>query len=340
MERPDAFLRSTSATSVSYLADRKIAQIKLVPHVEQPHHRVETKRSRPAECLHLPIDRLPLAYMLLDSKFRVLDWNSTAERIFGYTKDEASGQVASELLLWPPIDAATRDIIRRIEAGDMQVHCVNNNRTKDRRTIACQWFNTPLMEADGGFGGVISLVQDVTEQQRVEELLHQAQRRFKAIFENALDPIVLLDDSLHCVDGNPAVCEMFGVSRDELLQMTAFDIAPTEDHQTLTTLFAQLLSGGTLSGESTLLTRSGETKIIEYRAVARFFPGLHQVFLRDVSEQKRSEETKRDYLERLQILSHRVLEFQEKERHHLARQLHDEIGQVLSTIVVNLQAAK
>jgi signal transduction histidine kinase len=58
------------------------------------------------------------------------------------------------------------------------------------------------------------------------------------------------------------------------------------------------------------------------------------------SERKRAEETLRDYAERLQVLSHRVVEVQEEERRHLARELHDEVGQVLSAIVVNLHAVK
>ncbi len=60
----------------------------------------------------------------------------------------------------------------------------------------------------------------------------------------------------------------------------------------------------------------------------------------DITERKRAEEALRDSAARLQVLSRRVVEVQEEERRHLARELHDEIGQVLSAISVNLHAVK
>jgi PAS domain S-box-containing protein len=60
----------------------------------------------------------------------------------------------------------------------------------------------------------------------------------------------------------------------------------------------------------------------------------------DITERKRSEERLRDYTHRLQHLSQRLLEAQETERRRIARELHDQIGQDLSVIKINLQALK
>ena len=62
--------------------------------------------------------------------------------------------------------------------------------------------------------------------------------------------------------------------------------------------------------------------------------------IRDVTERKRAEEALRNSAERLQVVSRRVVEVQEEERRHIARELHDEIGQVLSAISVNLHAVQ
>jgi signal transduction histidine kinase len=56
-------------------------------------------------------------------------------------------------------------------------------------------------------------------------------------------------------------------------------------------------------------------------------------------ERRLADDALRVYAERLQILTRRLLEIQEEERRHLARELHDEIGQVLSTLNLNLQVA-
>ena len=60
----------------------------------------------------------------------------------------------------------------------------------------------------------------------------------------------------------------------------------------------------------------------------------------DVTERKRAEQALQEYAARLQALSRRLLEVQEEERRHLARELHDEFGQVLATITLHLHAAR
>ena len=127
--------------------------------------------------LRIQIDRLPLAYILIDANGRVVDWNPAAEKTFGYTKEEALGRVCVDLIVPSPVSDHLREIIRRIWAGDMNAHSVNENQMKDGRIITCQWFNTPLIEADGRFVGVISLAQDITDRKRAEEALFESAQR-------------------------------------------------------------------------------------------------------------------------------------------------------------------
>lgn len=60
--------------------------------------------------------------------------------------------------------------------------------------------------------------------------------------------------------------------------------------------------------------------------------------LQDVTERKRTEERLQDSHDRLQLLSRRLVESQETERRHIARELHDEVGQALTVAEMNLQA--
>ena len=127
--------------------------------------------------LQLHIERMPLAYVLLDAAMHIIDWNSTAERIFGYAKEEMLGT-------GPPYEKfvprsfweKAEEIRSRIRSGDMQAHSVNENLTKDGRTITCEWFNTPLLEMDNTWVGFLCLAQDVTGQKVLEEQFRQAQK--------------------------------------------------------------------------------------------------------------------------------------------------------------------
>src|SRR6202008_1817204 len=66
----------------------------------------------------------------------------------------------------------------------------------------------------------------------------------------------------------------------------------------------------------------------------------HYCFMKDVSKHKEAAEALRQSAARLQAHSRRLLEVQEEERRHLARELHDEFGQVLATISLHLHAAR
>lgn len=106
----------------------------------------EAARDAPPQHQSLPIDRLPLAYVRYDANLRVLEWNWAAEAMFGYTRDEIVGEDFLSRILPRPAEAWVNDIVRRLQAGDMQAHSVNENRTRDGRVITCEWFNTPLTD--------------------------------------------------------------------------------------------------------------------------------------------------------------------------------------------------
>jgi two-component system sensor histidine kinase UhpB len=238
----------------------------------------------------LPIERLPLAYIRLDADLRVLDWNPAAERMFGYKREEILGEEILGRIVDLPLSEALKRVVERLRAGDMDAHSVNENRTRDGRVLTCEWFNTPLLDSDGRFAGVICLGQDVTERRCVGEMLEQNRRRLQAIFENVLDPILLMDDNCHYVDANPASCELLGYSREELLRMTADDVTPAELRARIPELMERFLADGRMGGEYTLLCKDGTTRLVEFRSVANILPGLHLAIHRDITERKRSEE--------------------------------------------------
>lgn len=254
----------------------------------------EAARDALPEHRGLPIDRLPLAYIRFDANYRVLDWNPAAEAMFGYTRDEIVGEDLLDRILPRPMDDQVDDIVRRVRAGDMQAHSVNVNRTKEGRLITCEWFNTPLADPDGRFAGAVSLARDVTGERRTVEQLADSRRRFAAVFENSLDAILLMDDAGGYVDANPAASQLLGYTRDEIVRLNVSDVTRGVDRGEIPGLMRQFLAAGTLQGEYTLLCKDGDTREVEYRAVANILPGLHLSVLRDVAEHRLAERTLRE----------------------------------------------
>ena len=137
--------------------------------------RAEEEMRQSQQKLSIHFEHTPLAVVEWDLEHRVTAWNPSAERIFGYTRQEALGQQASFIV--PPefrqhVDGIGQNLI--MQTGGAR--STNDNITKDGNRISCEWYNTPLVDDSGRVLGVASLVQDVTERVALEQQLRQSQK--------------------------------------------------------------------------------------------------------------------------------------------------------------------
>lgn len=131
--------------------------------------RVEKQLQKATQRLYLHFEQNPLAVIEWDINFKVVDWNPAAERIFAYTKEEALGCSADELILTEKAIGYVSEIWSALLSGRGGYRSTNENRTKERNIIFCEWHNTPLVNEKGEIIGVASMVEDVTKQKRSEE---------------------------------------------------------------------------------------------------------------------------------------------------------------------------
>ena len=165
----------------------------------------------------MQIERMPLAYIMFNADMRIADWNSAAEKVFGFSAEEALGR-GTDLIVSPEVLAGEAgERLRRLRAGDMAAHGVNANRTKDGRTIICQWFNTPLMDEAGRLTSVFSLAQDVTAHIESQEALRLRDRAIRAVTQG----IVITDPSR---PDNPVIYASPGFER-----LTGYTVAEAID---------------------------------------------------------------------------------------------------------------
>ena len=98
---------------------------------------------------------------------------------------------------------------------------------------------------------------------------------------------------------------------------------------------------GTLGEERAIDSlKNGATDYVLKERLARLVPAVHRA-MQEVKERvgrQQAEAKRREYSAKIQVLSRRLVEVQETERRHLARELHDEIGQALTVAQMNLQA--
>jgi PAS domain S-box-containing protein len=154
--------------------------------------------------------------------------------------------------------------------------------------------SSPIRDAFGKLQGAFNVIVDVSDRIRSEQAVKEGEERFRAVVENAMEPILLIDNDGRLIYGNPITYRLLGYSRQEFPQMTVQDITPPQNRGRVPVLLARLLSEGTLSGDSLLLCKDGTTRQVEYRSVANILPGIHLVVYRDITERKQAERAMRE----------------------------------------------
>ena len=120
-----------------------------------------------------------------------------------------------------------------------------------------------------------------------QEQLRAKEQLLRAIFDGALDAILLVDDEGRCVDVNAAACEVFDVPRDRLIGHSVSEFADPGCVPSAT--WQKAVRAGRGRGEFSIIRPSGVRRDLDYSAVANIAPGLHLSLLRDLTDRKQSE---------------------------------------------------
>ncbi|MDB6059729.1 MAG: hypothetical protein JWO95_3573 [Verrucomicrobiales bacterium] len=180
---------------------------------------------RQSECkLRQYWQQTKVAIIEWDVNLRIGGWNPAAEKMFGYSAAEAMMQDASLV-----VPDELQDFVAEVGVwlmGDSKTGPVTNeNVTRDGRVIICEWCNTPILAADGKVVGVVSLVEDVTEQRRLQEEAAQSQRLemigtmasgIAHDLTNILSPIAMIGPALR-----PQISSAAGLAKLDALEASA-----------------------------------------------------------------------------------------------------------------------
>ncbi len=142
----------------------------------------------------------------------IRSWNRGAERIFGYTPDEAIGKPVTMLAV-PERENEIPNIIDRIRLGERVDHYITKRRTKDGRILTVSLTVSPVRNASGAIVGASKVARDITDQKRVTEL----QERLAAIVESSEDAIVSKDLNGIIQSWNRGAERIFGYTSDEVI---------------------------------------------------------------------------------------------------------------------------
>ena len=230
---------------------------------------------------------------------RFIHVNPRLAEIHGSDREELIGSDAIELIPEDQRDEALAEALRLVEGEVDEARVSGPIRRKDGTTAHIESY---LKRTEyHGEEAILGVTVDVTDRIEAEEAREASEGRFRAVFENAMEGIVVADDDGTYVDANPAACEMFGLERDGLIGRSIEDLGAIDlDFEGR---WGPSREGGADLGRFTLVRDDGERRTVEYAATADIRPNRHLAVLRDVTERVRHEAALDDERERLDFLN-------------------------------------
>ena len=153
----------------------------------------------------------------------ITSWNRGAERLYGYSAEEAIGQPIRLIIPRERLEES-QDLGGKTRSGEGVVHLQTVRQTKTGELVDVSLTVSPIRSADGTVMGVSAIARDVTE-------LRQASERFRLAFEAAPSGMMLVDRSGQIVLVNSEVERMFGYGRWELVGKPVDMLVPREQQR-------------------------------------------------------------------------------------------------------------
>jgi PAS domain S-box-containing protein len=260
--------------------------------------------------------------------------NDTMCSITGYSREELIGQNSRFLFLTQEDYESVGREKNRMTAERLPKSILARLKRKDGRIIDVLLNAVPLDAADLS-QGVTFTVLDITERKGVEEALRESEERYRELFENAKDAIYVHDLSGRYTSVNRAAEKLSGFTREEILGKHFSNFVwPRDLKQVRVNLCRKLDEENETIYDVDLVTRTGQRVPVEVSSRLVYENGVAvgvQGVARDITDRKRAQDA-------LRIYSQRLIQAQEAEREKIARELHDQIGQILTAVRINLQS--
>ena len=138
----------------------------------------------------------------------IFSWNPAAERVYGYSMNEANGRPIS-MITPPDREEETMDILERLKLGERIDNFETTRLRKDGLLIHVSITTSPIQEVSGKIIGVSSISRDITERKQAEAALRESEENYRKLVELSPDGILIQCEGKY-VYLNSAAVEIFG----------------------------------------------------------------------------------------------------------------------------------
>lgn len=174
---------------------------------------------------------------------RPIEANAAMIEMTGYSPEEFFKMSGADLS-YPGDAEIGMPELRAVLEGTLNTYQIEKRYVrKSGQIFWVRLTNSVVRSADGTPQYFVTIVEDINEQKQAQEELHKSQARFRAIFNDSAVGMGVMGLDRRIIDANPAICRMYGMTRDEMIGMSAAEVTYPEDNPQSTQLLDELISG-------------------------------------------------------------------------------------------------
>lgn len=231
----------------------------------------------------------PLAVIEWDLNSAVTDWNKSAEFIFGYSKEEVLGKLASEFIIPDSSVELTDRMWDQLFENEVVTCSTIHNIRKDGNIINCEWYNIPNFDKEGKLKSISSMVLDITEITDIKKQLDESNARFKMLSELIFEGIVIHINGI-AIEVNASLERITKYSREEIVGKNVIDLLVADDFKHL--VFENISQNLLTPYEIKAKRKDGELIWVEIETKSSYYNGqaVRVAAIRDIQKRKNNEQ--------------------------------------------------
>lgn len=295
-------------------------------------------------------DLAPVGYLTLSNHGLIIQANLMLAKLLSTSRSALFRSPITQFILDTDQHIYYR-LIRQLQTTHYHQSCELRMLKNDGTQFWGSLNATFLQEADDS--QTIHLVlSDITEQKQIEIELRNRKKRFQLLFDRASDGIIIMSPEGRIIKVNEAFARLHGYTPQEMHLMSVQDFDTPDSARLAGERIARVLAGEAVTFEVEHRHKDGHTLSLEVSSSLIISNGepLIQAFIRDISERKllqdelvkfgvhqKCEALKlEDAMTRLRSLATDSEEALEQEKKFIARELHDELGQLLTALRIEI----
>ncbi len=281
------------------------------------------------------------AIITIDLDGAITFWNPQAENIFGWKSDEVMGKLLADVIIPKRLrnaeDRAMINYLNNEKNNALNKVIELNAINREESEFPVELTVLPISQHHEAFFCVF--IRDITKRKNAEEELRISEHKYRLLFDQNPLPMWMISlPSKHFLDVNEAAIEFYGFSKTEFLSMNLKDIRPNLDHIDGIDIISTYKSGIHNTGIWEHKKKNG--KVVKMNLITHdiIYQGKHAklVLANDVTDKIEAEEKLKNSYGELRELATHLQTIRETERAHMAREIHDELGQQLTGLKMDI----